>query len=45
MTGDGSARYPGDNYVLPFGRARVVQEGKALTLVTWGAMLHRCVAA
>jgi len=45
MTGDGSARYPGDNYVLPFGRARVVQEGKALTLVTWGAMVHRCAAA
>ena len=45
MTGDGSARYPGDNYVLPFGRARIVQEGKALTLVTWGAMVHRCVAA
>lgn len=45
MTGDGSARYPGDNYVLPFGRARVVQAGSALTVVTWGAMVHRCVAA
>ncbi|MBC8087300.1 MAG: pyruvate dehydrogenase [Phycisphaerae bacterium] len=45
MTGDGSARYPGDNYVLPFGRANVVQAGSGLTVVTWGAMLHRCVAA
>lgn len=45
MTGDGSARYPGDNYVLPFGRAKIMQEGSALTLVTWGAMVHRCVAA
>lgn len=45
MTGDGSARYPGDNYVLPFGRAKVMQEGSKLTLVTWGAMVHRCVAA
>lgn len=45
MTGDGSARYPGDNYVLPFGRARVVQTGSALTVVTWGAMVHRCTAA
>ncbi len=45
MTGDGSARYPGDDYVLPFGRARVVHRGKALTLVSWGAMVHRCVEA
>ncbi len=45
MTGDGSARYPGDDYVLPFGRARVVQEGRSVTLVTWGAMVHRSVAA
>jgi 2-oxoisovalerate dehydrogenase E1 component len=42
MTGDGSARYPGDDYVLPLGRARVVREGDGLTLVTWGAMVHRC---
>ena len=27
MTSDGSAPYPGDDYVLPFGRARVVQRG------------------
>jgi 2-oxoisovalerate dehydrogenase E1 component len=45
MTGDGSARYPGDDYVLPFGRARVVQAGDALTLVSWGAMVHRCATA
>ena len=45
MTGDGAARYPGDDYVLPFGKARVVQEGKALTLVSWGAMVHRIADA
>jgi len=45
MTGDGSARYPGDDYVLPLGVARVVQTGTDLTLVTWGAMVHRCVEA
>jgi 2-oxoisovalerate dehydrogenase E1 component len=45
MTSDGSARYPGDNYVLPFGRANVLREGEALTLVTWGAMVHRCLPA
>jgi 2-oxoisovalerate dehydrogenase E1 component len=42
MTGDGSARYPGDNYVLPFGRANVLTTGTDITLVTWGAMVHRC---
>ena len=45
MTSDGSARYPGDNYVIPFGRARVLQEGTQVTLVTWGAMVHRCAEA
>ncbi len=45
MTGDGSARYPGDDYVLPFGRARMVREGDDLTLVTWGAMVHRAIDA
>jgi 2-oxoisovalerate dehydrogenase E1 component len=42
MTSDGSTRYPGDDYVLPFGRAAVLREGADLTLVTWGAMVHRC---
>ncbi len=45
MTSDGSAPYPGDDYVLPFGKARVVREGDALTIVTWGAMLHRVLEA
>jgi len=45
MTSDGSAHYPGDDYVLPFGRANVVREGSDLTLVSWGAMVHRCAKA
>ncbi|MEO5567417.1 MAG: transketolase C-terminal domain-containing protein [Gemmatimonadaceae bacterium] len=42
MTSDGSARYPGDDYVLPFGKANVMTSGTDLTLVTWGALVHRC---
>jgi 2-oxoisovalerate dehydrogenase E1 component len=45
MTSDGSAHYPGDDYVLPFGRAAVRVNGRDVTLVTWGAMVHRCIEA
>jgi 2-oxoisovalerate dehydrogenase E1 component len=45
MTSDGSARYPGDDYVLPFGRANVLRRGDDITVVTWGAMVHRCSEA
>jgi 2-oxoisovalerate dehydrogenase E1 component len=45
MTSDGSARYPGDDYVLPLGSARMLREGRDLTVVSWGAMVHRCVEA
>src|SRR3546814_4010800 len=34
--------YPGDNYVLPFGRAKKTREGDEITIVTWGAMVPRC---
>ena len=37
--------YPGDDYVLPFGRAKKTREGDAITIVTWGAMVPRCEEA
>ncbi|MDQ3139729.1 MAG: thiamine pyrophosphate-dependent enzyme [Pseudomonadota bacterium] len=37
--------YPGDDYVLPFGRAKKVSEGDAITIVSWGAMVPRCEEA
>jgi 2-oxoisovalerate dehydrogenase E1 component len=45
---DGSSArrpYPGDGFVVPFGRARVVTAGDQLTVVSWGAMVERCEAA
>jgi 2-oxoisovalerate dehydrogenase E1 component len=42
MTSDGSARWPGDEHVVPFGRGTVLRAGDAVTLVTWGALVHRC---
>jgi 2-oxoisovalerate dehydrogenase E1 component len=37
--------YPGDGFVLPVGVARTVRQGEALTVVTWGAMVERCLLA
>jgi 2-oxoisovalerate dehydrogenase E1 component len=45
MTSDGSARYPGDDYVVPMGRASLLREGTEVTLVTWGALVHRALEA
>jgi 2-oxoisovalerate dehydrogenase E1 component len=45
MTSDGSARYPGDDYVVPLGMATHLRQGTDITVVSWGAMVHRCVEA
>jgi len=47
MLDDAWARrpWPGDDYVLPFGRAKKTREGDQITIVSWGAMVPRCEAA
>ena len=42
---DARGPYPGDQYVVPFGKARTVRSGDELTVITWGAMVARCTAA
>jgi 2-oxoisovalerate dehydrogenase E1 component len=37
--------YPGDSFVVPFGKARLVRPGSEVTVVTWGAMVERCEQA
>ena len=37
--------YPGDDYALPFGKAKHVRNGDDITIVTWGAMVPRCEEA
>jgi len=36
---------PEDDYAIPFGEAKVMQEGGDVTLVSWGAMVHTCKSA
>jgi len=47
MLDNPSARrpYPGDEYVVSFGKARIVRAGSQLSVVTWGAMVERCEQA
>lgn len=37
--------YPGDDFIIPFGKANLLQQGDELTVVTWGAMVERCLSA
>ncbi len=43
--GYASSPEPDENYLLEFGKAKVVQEGTDVTIVTWGALVQKSIEA
>jgi 2-oxoisovalerate dehydrogenase E1 component len=41
----GRAPYPGADFMIPFGKAKIVQQGSDLTVVTYGAVVPRALQA
>jgi 2-oxoisovalerate dehydrogenase E1 component len=39
------SEYPGPDYTVPFGKARLVKEGNEVSIITFGAIVHRAEVA
>jgi 2-oxoisovalerate dehydrogenase E1 component len=39
------APYPGPNFMIPFGKAKIVRDGSHLTVITYGAVVQRALVA
>jgi len=39
------SQYPGDDFLIPFGKARTAREGKDVSIVTYGALVQRSLVA
>jgi 2-oxoisovalerate dehydrogenase E1 component len=39
------SEYPGPDYTVPFGKARLVKEGSDVSIITYGAVVHRAEVA
>jgi 2-oxoisovalerate dehydrogenase E1 component len=39
------SEYPGPDFTIPFGKARVVKEGRQVSIITYGAVVHRAEVA
>lgn len=37
--------YPGEEFMIPFGKAKKVREGKDMTIITYGALVQRSLVA
>ncbi len=39
------SQYPPDNFMIPFGKAKTVREGKDISIITYGALVQRSLVA